>query len=182
MSILSWNCRGLGNPRIVQDFRRMVKEKRPNIVFIMETKLRKRKLETIRLKVGFANMFVVDCVGRSGGLALFWEEGWGVEVQNYSHRHINAIVHDQNLAIDWKFTGFYGHPNPAKRHEAWDLLKFLARLAPEPWICIGDFNEVLTMSEKLGGNIRHNHLLEAFRQTLEVCGLTDLGFIGPKFT
>jgi ribonuclease HI len=182
MNIISWNCRGLGNPRSVQDFRRLVKEKRPNLVFLMETKLRKYKLENIRVKVGFTNMFVVDCVGKSGGLALFWDDGWEVEVQNYSHRHINAIVHNQNNGLDWKFTGFYGHPNPAKRHEAWDLLKHLAHLTPNPWICIGDFNEILTMSEKLGGKLRHNNLMEAFRQTLEACGLTDLGFIGPKFT
>jgi hypothetical protein len=182
MIILSWNCRGLGNPRTVQDFCQMVKEKRPNLVFLMETKLRKQKLEIIRSKLGFENMFVVDCVGKSGGLVLFWEEGWEVEVQNYSHRHINAIVHDQNLNADWKLTCFYGHPDPTKRHEAWDLLKLLARLTPDPWICIGDFNEVLTMSEKVGGNVRKRHLMEAFRQTLEVCGLTDLGYIGPKFT
>jgi exonuclease III len=100
MNILSWNCRGLGNPRTVQVFLLLVKEKRPNLVFLMETKLRKLKLESIRTKLAFENMFVVDCVGKSGGLALFWEEGWEVEVQNYSHRHINAIVRDQNLTVD----------------------------------------------------------------------------------
>jgi hypothetical protein len=35
MSLLSWNCRGLGNPQTVRDLRQMVKEKRPKVVFIM---------------------------------------------------------------------------------------------------------------------------------------------------
>jgi hypothetical protein len=38
------------------------------------------------------------------------------------------------------------------------------------------------MSEKVGGNVGKRHLMEPFCQTLEAYGLTDLGFIGPKFT
>jgi hypothetical protein len=40
----------------------------------------------------------------------------------------------------------------------------------------------LTNSEKWGGNGRANSQMTAFRQTLEVCELTDLGYRGPKFT
>jgi exonuclease III len=74
MIILSWNCRGLGNFRTIHDLRRMVKEKKPNLVFLMETKLQKSKMEGIRIKLGFDSMFVVDCVGKGGCLALFWGE------------------------------------------------------------------------------------------------------------
>jgi exonuclease III len=182
MIILSWNCRGLGNLRTIHELRPMVREKKPNLMFLMETKLRKNKIELIRTKIGFNNMFVVECVGKSGGLALFWEDGNNVEVQNFSHRHINAIVHNRVVDVDWKFTGFYGHPDSTKHHEAWQLLKILARMSPDPWVCIGDFNKVLTSSEKLGGNARQQNLMQAFQQTLEECSLTDLGFVGPKFT
>lgn len=58
----------------------------------METKLRQNKMGSIRIKIGFNGMFVVDCVGRSGGLALLWSEGIDVEIQNYSRGHINAKV------------------------------------------------------------------------------------------
>jgi hypothetical protein len=40
------------------------------MIFLMETKLRGDKMETIRHKIDFPNMLVVDYVGRSGGLAL----------------------------------------------------------------------------------------------------------------
>ena len=40
------------------------------MVFLMETKLKREKMEVIRHKLGFPNLFVVDCVGKSGGLAL----------------------------------------------------------------------------------------------------------------
>jgi hypothetical protein len=51
----------------------MVKEKRPNIIFLMETKCRKSKMEGIIVKLGFEGLFVVELVGQSGGLALLWK-------------------------------------------------------------------------------------------------------------
>jgi exonuclease III len=92
MSILCWNCRGLGNPRTVRDLCRLVKEKKPNLVFLIETKLRTDKLERIRIRIGFNSVFGVDSVGRSGGLALLWSDEISVEVQNYSRLHVNALV------------------------------------------------------------------------------------------
>jgi exonuclease III len=71
MSILSWNCRGLGNPRTVRDLHRLVKEKHPSLVFLMETKLQAHRFKAIRVWLGFQNVFIVDSMGRSGGLALF---------------------------------------------------------------------------------------------------------------
>ena len=47
---------------------------------------------------------------------------------------------------------------------------------------MGDFNDILTMSEKLGGSTRQGNLMQAFQKTLEACELTDLGFVGPKYT
>ena len=49
-------------------------------------------------------------------------------------------------------------------------------------MCIGDFNEVINGTEKWGGNVRNRSQMQAFHETLEECGLDDLGFHGPKFT
>ncbi|GLT62551.1 hypothetical protein SLA2020_351810 [Shorea laevis] len=40
MSLLSWNCRGLGNSRTVRNLCQMVEDKRPTILFLMETNSR----------------------------------------------------------------------------------------------------------------------------------------------
>lgn len=74
MIVISRNYCGLGNPQTVRDLRRMVKVKKPNMIFIMETKLEKNKMETVRIKRGFSNLFVIESMGRSGGLALFWDD------------------------------------------------------------------------------------------------------------
>ena len=46
---------------------------------------------------------------------------------------------------------------------------------------IGDFNELTGLSEK-GGAMRPAHQMKKFVDTLNWCGLKDMGFAGSKFT
>ncbi|XP_059429221.1 uncharacterized protein LOC132163036 [Corylus avellana] len=182
MSLISWNCRGLGNPQAVRDLCQLTKEKKPIILFLMETKCRKNKMEVVRVKLGFEGMFVVDPIGRSGGLALLWKDISLLEIQNFSRRHINAIVKEEGTGYSWKLTGFYGHPEWQKRHESWALLRHLRSYNPIPWLCVGDFNEITSQSEKYGEVPRKESQMAQFREALEDCHLGDLGFTGSKFT
>ena len=40
MRILTWNCRGLGNPAAVRAYKRLHRSKCPDVIFLMETKLK----------------------------------------------------------------------------------------------------------------------------------------------
>jgi hypothetical protein len=51
-----------------------------------------------------------------------------------------------------------------------------------PWVCIGDFNEILYGHEKEGGRPKAQACMEGFRETLVFCNLEDLGYEGDKFT
>jgi hypothetical protein len=62
----------------------MVKENNPDILFLIETMCNKFKLEFLRVKLGFAGLFVVDYMESIGGLALMWKEEAALEIQNYS--------------------------------------------------------------------------------------------------
>jgi hypothetical protein len=142
----------------------------------------KVRMERIRVKLGFAGMFVVDSVGRSGRLALFWKETDELEIQNYSKRHINAIVKQDGGDYFCKLTGCYGHSNWNHRHESWALLKHLKLFAPNPWLCVGDFNKIIDQSEKNGVALRKEGQMKQFREALEDCNVSDLDFIGSKYT
>jgi ABC-type Zn uptake system ZnuABC Zn-binding protein ZnuA len=141
--LLSWNCRGVGSPRTVRDLFLLVKENNPSILFLMETNCKKNWLESLRVKLGFAGLFEVYPVGRSGRLALFWRDNNLLEIQNFSRRHINAIIKHEGSGTPWKLSCFYGHPDWTKRHESWALLCHLKEYNPHPWLVIGDFNEIV---------------------------------------
>ena len=88
----------------------MAKEKKPKIVFLIETKLSASRMERKRTQLGFDCLFAVDSVGRGGGLALLWMEEAGFEIKNFSRQHINAMVCPSPTGQQWKMTGFYGQP------------------------------------------------------------------------
>lgn len=50
------------------------------------------------------------------------------------------------------------------------------------WCAIGDFNEIVTQNEKLGGHLRPLRQMEAFHNTLEVNSLVDLGWVKQNYT
>jgi hypothetical protein len=159
-----------------------VKKKKPQLVFLMETRMQQNKADRVRIKLGFDNCFVVNSKGKSGGLMLLWNSSCGVEIQNYSRRHVNAVVQRSPDDLKWKFTGFYGHPEAGRRSESWSLLRHLASLSPGPWLCLGDFNEIVCMGEKTSKAARSYSQIRAFQSALSDSGLGDLGYKGPKFT
>lgn len=51
-----------------------------------------------------------------------------------------------------------------------------------PWLCAGDFNEVLDMSEKWGGRDRNLNQITSFKQAIDDACLRDMGFVGNPYT
>ena len=166
MNLLSWNCWRLRNLRTVNALTKVVNKEEPIIVFLMETKLKKDWLDLIKEKCKIKNCFVVPSIGNSGGLVLLWKEDLRVDVKNFSQNHIDAWVDGGEIGW-WHFKGFYGHSDTAKRHESWAKLKQLKCMSSLPWLVIGDFNEIIGLSEKEGGSIRPKKQIDDFVSTID---------------
>ena len=61
------------------------------------------------------------------------------------------------------------------------MLRMLNSKPHLPWVCMGDFNEILLSEEKRGGRIQPHGQMQAFWDVL-ACGFVDLGFTGPEFS
>lgn len=120
---------------------------------------------------------MVPSDGRSGGLALLWKEGTVVHFKSCSHSHIDVVVVKEDSGGLWRVTGFYGHPDTSMRYSSWELLKTIHSQVALPWVIFEDFNEILHLDEKLGWKDRGSIQMEAFKETLNVCRLYDLGFV-----
>ncbi|PON81857.1 Endonuclease/exonuclease/phosphatase [Trema orientale] len=73
----------------------------------------------------------------------------------------------------WRFTSMYGHPVRNQHHHSWELLRRLSI----PWVCSGDFNEILSWKEKVGGNNRAWRDMERFREKLLMSKNALTGFV-----
>lgn len=69
---------------------------------------------------------------------------------NASRNHIDLEITEADGFV-WRFTGIYGEPQTEQKHRTWTLLRDLANQQVMPWLCAGDFNEVLYQHEKEGG-------------------------------
>ena len=154
----------------------------PNFIFLMETKLVVTKMDGIKEGLNRSQGLVVLSKGWSGGLALLWKKELKVSVQTFSDNHIDAIVDQGVTGHQWRITGFYGNLETSKRQESWLLLKRLATLNSLPWVCIGDFNELMHVREKEGGSTRPAKQMEAFYDVINSSCLRDMGYKGQDYT
>lgn len=138
MRTLSWNCHGLGAPRVVRACKKVIRSRHPNVVFLMESKLKVREAEKLNQSLGFKNAIWVDCTGdsrRSGGLGLLWDEDLEVELLSYSQNHINVQVKEALEEKVWRFTGFCGYLEESNKNLSWYLLLMLKNKSNLPWLC-----------------------------------------------
>ncbi|XP_073051725.1 uncharacterized protein [Primulina eburnea] len=181
MIILSWNCRGLGHSRAIPSLRDLARVYKPDVIFLFETLAHSQKLEDIRVLLGFENVFAVDRIGRSGGIGVLWRKSEQVTVTNYSSNHVDLRVSD-DMNGEWRCTGYYGYPERTRRRDSWNLIRSLAAQSNLPWLCIGDYNDMLSTEDKRGRVEHPPWLLSGFREAIEDSNLTDIPLLGHQFT
>uniref|UniRef100_A0A7N2RAR5 DUF4283 domain-containing protein n=1 Tax=Quercus lobata TaxID=97700 RepID=A0A7N2RAR5_QUELO len=137
----------------VQELGDFIQAQDPSVVFLAETWLNEARLGSIRDSLQFGHNHGVSKITRGGGLALFWKENFSVSVESSSLHHIDVVINKRKENA-WRFIGFYGAPETHFRDETWNLLHDLHNRFSLPWLCGGDFNELLKSHEKCGGRLR----------------------------
>ena len=92
---------------------------------------------------------VNNCEGQSGGLAIFWKKEVNFHLHAVSRLYLDGDVVEADGFV-WRFTGFYGEPRTDKKELSWKALRVLNAARKNPWLCMGDFNEILMGCEEGG--------------------------------
>ncbi|KAK8473934.1 hypothetical protein V6N11_069904 [Hibiscus sabdariffa] len=109
MAMFAWNVRGLGNKDTVRALKNICFKHNCHIVFLSETKQKKRYLEKIRMKMKLEHAFYVEPVGIAGGLALWWSSDVKVTVLQYDKNFIDVTI-SLNGEVEWFGTFIYAPP------------------------------------------------------------------------
>ncbi|XP_068339108.1 uncharacterized protein [Pyrus communis] len=182
MSYIFWNCRGLGSDTTVRALHGLIRNRRPSMIFLSETKMKDHRICGVRRRLGYSNGFDVSPNGRSGGLSLWWEDNLEVKIIFSSKHIIDAVMKCEGQTHWCRFTGVYGTPYRNEKSVFWDWMDHHFIPTDIPWICGGDFNEYIRDHEKSGGvEVLYNRprFLEEFMVSSQ---LLDLGFHGSAFT
>jgi exonuclease III len=159
MKILSWNSQGLGNPRAVRAFRKLMATQRPVIIFIMETKLKDTQFHFLKSYKDTYDYHTIDCSvsggGRAGGLAILWNPCiFNLNIINYDLHYIDMLISTHHNSNIWRATGIYGYPKTQDKFLTCQLINDLACINNNPnWLLFGDFNILLSNDEKSGATL-----------------------------
>ena len=141
----------------------------------METKQKRVFMEGLQQKMGYNQLVTVEPVGLSGGLAVMWKDSYSVSILSADKRIIDMEV--TFGSIKFFLTCVYGDPVKANRQEVWERLTRIGLVRNEAWLLAGDFNELMTKEEKVGGAERHESSFWDFRNMAENCKIRE-----PRYT
>lgn len=137
---------------------------KPQLIFFCETKLSSRQVNDVCRELGIENCLMVDCRGKSGGLAMLWSSEITVQITSYNNHHIDPKIQNAN-GRNWRWTGIYGHPKASQKKHTWSLLRRLVGL-----------------NKKIGGLDRNAKMVAELRESVKDCKLVDVGCRGHPFT
>jgi hypothetical protein len=112
---------------------------------------------------------------------MYWNNEINVEILSYLQYHIDARIME-GTNEPWRLTCVYGEAQVSQRFKTWDMLKHIKSSNPLPWVCIGDFNEVLHQHKHEGVAEHILSQIEGFQETVDICNLVDVGYEGRFWT
>ncbi|KAI9078308.1 hypothetical protein K1719_039684 [Acacia pycnantha] len=178
MKILAWNVRGAG----AQTFSRLLcdlpSRHHVRLFALLEPRQEGRKARNIACKLGWRHLHVVEAQGFSGGLWVFWDDGFDFTVISTSTQLVHGVV-NQGKQDEWFLTVVYGHPNLAVRRDLWNPLNDLSEQMNDRWVVMGDFNAVIQAEDRAQRrNQSTGNVDGTSRRWVVERGMIDIGFQG----
>lgn len=171
MIYLSWNIRGLGAKVKRSALRKLITTNEPTFVAIQETKLEdipSKLIRTIWKHIGIEWIFCPS-IGSSGGIASLWSSTAFTMTSNTINRNWIA-VHGTILAGNHECTilNIYNPCSVEGRAVVWNEIIEYRENFNTPCILMGDFNEVLTASER-GSRLASQTGMTNFQSFIQDC-------------
>lgn len=116
----------------------------------------------------------------SGGIAIFWKNSISASVVFQSANLVDMQVVFNGISLYLSYV--YGYPDPRFRHLLQERLERTSTTKSDPWLIMGDFNEIKGNEEKKGGPRRPERTFTDFRRMINTCDFHDLKSVGDKFT
>ena len=152
MSAIAWNCQGAGAFLTKQHLRELHRCFHPSFLFLSETKNNFSFMQDFQIEFGYDNLYTVDPVGRSGGLALFYMNASDVVINFSNTRMIDVEAQIEGHKV--YITFMYGDPVVEYHENVWERLLRMSATRTGSWLLMGDFNEITSNVEKNGGKRR----------------------------
>ncbi|CAN0904538.1 hypothetical protein LINGRAHAP2_LOCUS23147 [Linum grandiflorum] len=155
---------------------------KPNVVVLFEPKFSGVRAEQVCKNLGFDDRTRVDAVGFSSSIWVMWNQNQ-IETNRVeaSDQFIQFVCKSDDMG-EFMITTVYGKPSALGRMQLWDDLSRISIGVQRPWVLAGDFNAMLSPTDKRGRVPLGPNQTTSFLNCCHVCGISVLQPVGPKFT
>lgn len=182
MSALIWNCQGAAQGKFHSVLKSLIKDQKISLLVLVEPRVSGRSADKVIKRLGFPNSFRIEASGFSGGIWLLWSDRVRVEILHAEWQFIHTKIHMIDADKSFLFTPVYANPTPSICKHLWSSLLNLSYTISEPWAIAGDFNAVLSSSERKTSSSALRAGCHDFQAFVQNCSLMDSSFSGPRFT
>jgi hypothetical protein len=182
MKLLAWNCRGLAQPSIVRSLQAFLRNESSDIVFLTKTKSARHVASPILRQLGYFLTVQAPPSNYRGGLLLAWKFDVNLSAFYVSNNIICAWYYSVIPYVKCLLSFVYGPPYKKTSSEFWTVLSSFGVSLSAPWLCIGDFNVIISQDDKYGGWPYNYLLANPFMDFINTFGMVDLGFSGNPYT
>lgn len=186
MSILSWNVRGINEAPRRREAKGLVRQHGTDLAIFLETKVRRKNF-------GAYKRFLGDQWGVASNAEAFddttpdsiwvaWDtERWEVTSLDTQKQWVHFRARNRG-GLEIMVTAVYGASSRALRRTLWEKLIALGQITTEPWLVIGDFNEIRQMGERESYSEPRWGGLEEFNHCVNEANLLEIPYIGDDTT
>ena len=185
MHLISWNCRGLGNPNKAEAIKDLLKMETADILMLQETKIEgETLLNTSIMKWKYDSGKVVSARGSAGGIGTFWSKNpfsleRFSETQHWIFTELRHTVSNIPLAL----FNLYVPVHYEEKRECWrTLLDYIEQINPTNIVRGGDLNIILDPKEKRGGTYPRDPFVNTVGNLITQWDLVDFKPIRGKYT
>jgi exonuclease III len=185
MNIITWNIRGLNNPRKKIILKNRLMKEQMHLCFIQETKCTVDRMEIINKKQWSKyTMLVVEGQQMARSILTLWNPQVTNLLTAKATRHTLSVNMQSigNTEVILCTNVYEPQMLEEKKRMLLDLENLKSHSSNLHWILAGDFNIIMTLAEKKGGTGRLDRYVEDFSYFIDTVEMVDIRTNNGQFT
>lgn len=152
MKICTWNSRGSSWSDFLAQTNFYASSLDIDVLCILDTRA-STDIINKTMKLSFDTQYVIPARGQCGGLLLLWKSRMvNIDIIMPHDRFIHCMITEIATNNSLYTTFVYIFPQKEKQTGLWNEILAMKPVNDEPWLLMGDFNNIISLNEKSGGN------------------------------
>ncbi|GFZ07108.1 hypothetical protein Acr_19g0000450 [Actinidia rufa] len=182
--VARWNIRGMNKPLKQNGILEYTRKNKVDIMGILETKLKHQRTRDV-VKHNFRRWATWDNFQQqpNGKIMIIWKaDKVDLQILECSEQVIHCLAICKLTNSKFSISFVYAFNTIVGRRPLWDNLDRFNDTLTDPWLVLGDFNNVLKTEERSNGQQVTPYEIRDFQQCCNKLGLVDTVYSGALLT